>query len=179
MWHKYLLSDFLLRLGYCSNRIFCAFGYDILARRFSYISVKHASQVFLWLFCDKSAPSRSSCTEFCTELQGSHGEILIEVLCQSHILMWKYAMLSVFKIIVKYLLCHNFDIFLKPDFLLITFCLEGQQMLCANVCAHWSNCLRGVRKSWFSTFRKKKNIGENGRISWLSSIQGTRGYKVF
>ena len=73
--------------------------------------------------------------------RGSHREVLIEVSYQSHTPMWRYATLPVFEINVKKILFHNLGIFFKRDFILIAFCQEYPQMLCAIFCTHRSNGL--------------------------------------
>ena len=64
--------------------------------------------------------------------------------------------------------------------LLIDFCQEGSQMLCAKFQANWWNRLGGVRKSRFSTFcdiakgpipRDSAQLTEHGHIRFLNVWQ--------
>ena len=68
--------------------------------------------------------------------------------------------------------------------LLITFCQEGPQMLCAKFRANWWNSLGGVWKSRFSIFCDVVNKKRWRKWAWpiprhFSTIHWTREYKVF
>ena len=63
------------------------------------------------------------------------------------------------------LLSNNLSIVLNIKILLITFCQESPQMLCAKFRWNWWNRLGGVQKSRFATFREfagKKTVGRMG-----------------
>ena len=73
------------------------------------------------------------------------------------------------------LLFNNLSIVWNIKILLITFCQESPQMLCAKFGGNGWNCLGEVRKSRFATFREFAMAC----MTRFSTIQWTRGYMVF
>ena len=72
------------------------------------------------------------------------------------------------------LLFNNLSIVWNIKILLITFCQESPQMLCAKFGGNGWNCLGEVRKSRFATFREFAMAC----MTRFSTIQWMRGYMV-
>ena len=88
--------------------------------------------------------------------------IFFSVSCHWDRPMWRYTTLRVLSKVYRKLLFNNLSILWNIKILLITFCQESPQMLCAKFCGKRWNRLGGVRKSRFATFLRKKMVGRHG-----------------
>ena len=61
----------------------------------------------------------------------AHGEVVTWVSCHSDRPMWRYATLRVLSTMYRKLLLNNLSIVWNIKIVLITFCQESPQMLCA------------------------------------------------
>ena len=107
---------------------------------------------------------------FSQSFSGSLGSITW-VSCHSDRPMWRYATLCVLSNMYRKLLFNNSSIVWNIRILLIAFCQESQQMLCAKFLVSRWNCLGGVWKVILWHFAKKSSRNGCGLITRFGTIQ--------
>ena len=88
---------------------------------------------------------------------GAHVKVVSSVSCQPNTPLSRYATLPVWNQICRKLLFHNLKITFSITSLLITFCQEGPQMLCAKFRGNWKSCFLAFCELYLEIHRSSLN----------------------